>query len=78
MRQREPRLIVAFHTTADAMAMEKYCRAAGISGRLMPVPRSVTADCGIAWCAAPEARDALEQIITLQGMDVVGLFTVTC
>lgn len=76
MRIRKKRLIAAFHTTADAIAMEKYCQRDGIPGRLLPVPRSVTADCGIAWCAAPEDRAAIEQIVRKEGVELAGLVEV--
>lgn len=41
------------------MAMEKICRAEGGGGRLIPVPRTITAGCGLAWSAKPEDRDRL-------------------
>ena len=47
MRAKELKLIVTFHTTTAAMAMEKACAAAGIPGRLIPVPREITAGCGL-------------------------------
>ena len=49
MIARKMHLLITFHTTAGAMAMEKRCRAAGLAGRLIPVPREITADCGLAW-----------------------------
>ena len=60
MRKKELKLIVTFHTTADAMAMEKACREDNIPGRLIPVPRSITAGCGMCWSAPPEAQAELE------------------
>ena len=45
MREKSMKLLVTFHTTAGAMAMEKYCKAQEAPGRLIPVPRSITADC---------------------------------
>ena len=65
-------LIVTFHTTAGAMAMERKCRQAGLAGRLIPVPRSITAGCGMAWRADPELRSALEEI--LAGLDSEGVY----
>ena len=35
MRKKELKLVVTFHTTADAMAMEKACKAEEVPGRLM-------------------------------------------
>ena len=60
MREKKPYVVFTFHTTAGAMAMEKLCRERGLPGRLAPTPRSVTADCGIAWIAPPESRQPLE------------------
>lgn len=57
MRQKPPRLILTFETTTMALKMEKICHAAGAPGRLIPVPREITAGCGLAWLAAPEERE---------------------
>lgn len=48
MRKKELKLVVTFHTTADAMAMEKACKAEEVPGRLIPVPRVISAGCGLA------------------------------
>ena len=45
MRKKELKLVVTFHTTADAMAMEKACKAEEVPGRLIPVPRVISAGC---------------------------------
>ena len=47
MREKKRWLIITFHTTAAAIAMEKLCRAKGLPGRLIPVPRELTAGCGM-------------------------------
>ena len=31
--------------------------------RLIPVPRSISAGCGMAWCAALEDRDRILQVL---------------
>ncbi len=59
MRPRQLRLIVSFHTTTAAIAMERYCLENGVPGRLIPIPREITAGCGMAWSAPPEERDAV-------------------
>ena len=46
MREKKLYLIITFHTTAAAIAMERLCRDKGLPGRLIPVPRELTADCG--------------------------------
>ena len=59
MIKQELKLIITFRTTTQAMAMEKFCKEAGAPGRLIPVPKSITAGCGMAWAASPEAEDEI-------------------
>lgn len=74
MRQKTPQLVVTFHTTAASVAMERACKNAGVEGRLAPVPRQLTADCGIGWRGAPQTREALERIIRQEQLEVDGIF----
>ena len=60
MREKKNCVVITFYTTAAAMAMEKRCRELDLPGRLAPAPRSVTADCGMAWIAPAESREMLE------------------
>lgn len=59
MRKKELKLIITFHTTTDAMAMEKMCKQRNIPGRLIPVPRALSAGCGLSWCADPDQREII-------------------
>ena len=63
LRKKEKKLVVTFHTTADAMAMEKAFKTTGIKGRLIPVPLSLSAGCGLAWCAETEEKEQIMQIM---------------
>lgn len=51
MRAKELKLVITFHTTAEAMAAERFCKEQGIAGRLIPVPRQLSAGCGLAFAA---------------------------
>ena len=62
------KLVVTFHTTADAMAMEKACKNEKVSCRLIPVPRAISAGCGLSWCAPLEAREDVEQMMIRAGI----------
>lgn len=68
MKKKELRLIVTFHTTADAMAMEQAC-AQQSSGRLIPVPRELSAGCGIAFSAPTQEAELIRRILTESGID---------
>ena len=54
MRQRKETWILTFAGTTQAMQMEQYARAHGLPGRMIPIPREITAGCGLSWKAAPE------------------------
>ncbi len=70
------RLIAAFPTTTAAMTMEKTCRQEGLPGRLIPVPRAISASCGMAWCAPPEERPTLEEMAGRRAIPVEGWYYV--
>ena len=72
MREKKLWLVITFHTTAAAIAMEKLCRAQGLPGRLIPVPRELTADCGMAWRCEPSLR---QQVVPLADPnEVMGIY----
>ncbi len=59
MLQKKLCLVVTFDATAAAMAAEKYCLERGVPGRLIPVPREITAGCGLAWKAEVDQEEAV-------------------
>lgn len=63
MIKKETKLVITFFTTTEAMHMEQTCKVNCADGRLIPVPRAITAGCGLAWCASPDSRDALLQMM---------------
>lgn len=64
LRKKEPKVIFTFGTTAEAIETERVCRERSAPGRLVPVPRVLSAGCGMAWCAPAETRDSLEILFT--------------
>ena len=68
MLKKKPALIITFTTTTQAMAMEKFCSQQNLPGRLIPVPREITAGCGLSWKAAPEDQARLVAALTEAGM----------
>ena len=76
MRQKQEKCVVTFRTTAGAMAMERSCKETGLPGRLIPVPRSITAGCGMCWAAPREAREAVEALVIKEHLDVDGIYAI--
>ena len=69
MRTKELKLVVTFHTTADAMAMEKACKEYQVPGRIIPVPRAISAGCGLSWCAALNDREQIVSMMRRAGIE---------
>lgn len=59
MREKTLKFVVTFSTTADAIAMEKYCMKNGVPGRIIPLPAVISADCGMCWAAPTDAEAAI-------------------
>ena len=53
MREKHPFIVLSFQTTVAAMEWEKRCMETGIPGRLIPLPREISAGCGLAWRMRP-------------------------
>ena len=68
MRKKELKLVVTFHTTADAMAMEKACKEHNVPGRIIPVPRAISAGCGLAWSAEMNEKEQIADIMKQVGI----------
>lgn len=68
MIQKTEKTVITFHTTTDAMAMEQLCREHGAEGRLIPVPRTISAGCGLAWCVRPQQETALLALLDQSGI----------
>lgn len=60
MREKTMKLVITFHTTTQAMAMEAFCQRENLPGRLIPLPGVVSAGCGLCWCVNQDADKLLE------------------
>lgn len=71
MRNKRTYQVLSFRTTAEAMAWEKHCLATGIPGRLIPLPREISAGCGLAWRMLPEDWAAWQEKLERSAFDAV-------
>ncbi|MGN0775660.1 MAG: DUF3343 domain-containing protein [Candidatus Ventricola sp.] len=74
MIPKKAKVVLTFHTTTDAMAMESLCRKQNLGGRMIPVPGDVTADCGLAFCAEPGMEETLIQAANAAGIPCQGVY----
>ena len=69
--------VAIFHSIHRVLKAEKLLKQAGISFLLIPVPRQLTSDCGLALRFAPSERDALLNVLGEAGLPPVELHSRT-
>jgi len=74
MIKKTEKLVITFYTTTAAMAMERVCKETHADGRLIPVPGSISADCGLAWCAENESEDDLLNLLIQHNITPQGIY----
>ena len=62
MIEKVPRYLLTFFNTSGAIAVEYFCKEHGIPGRLIPVPREISASCGLSWAVLQEEKKCLEPV----------------
>lgn len=67
-RQKRPQLVIAFATTAQALAAETLFTDLRLPGRMIPLPPQIAAGCGLAWKAEPDAESALLSALAQAGL----------
>lgn len=69
--------MVSFHTTTEAIAMRNTARANGLKGRLIPIPRKLSAGCGLAWSEPGDDEAALLQMMQDCHLEYEAMATLT-
>lgn len=75
MIQKIPRYLLTFYSTSGAMAVERYCKQNAIAGRLIPVPREISASCGLSWAVPEEQKSELVAVETEFADEIEGKWT---
>ena len=68
MRQTREFLVITFSETTDAMAAEKLLHEEGICGRIIPIPRQLSAGCGLAYKTEPDQKKKAESVLKEAGI----------
>ena len=74
MREKRQCVVITFYTTAEAMATKKLCKDKSIQGKTISAPRSLSADCGIAWCSDIENGEILKAALSEAEIEYAGLY----
>ena len=73
---KETHAVILFHTTNHALRAEKVLGRAGVTCRLVPVPRQLSSDCGLCVRLAPDAVDVSEGALREAGVETAGTHVV--
>ena len=72
MRQSREFLVITFSETSDAMAAEKLFQEQQIQqqipGRIIPIPRQLSAGCGLSWKTEPALRELVGMALDSAGI----------
>ncbi len=64
------RLLLVFQSTREALRAERALRAGGIGCSVIPVPRSISSECGIAIEVSPVNRTNAEAVCSRECLKV--------
>ena len=67
---------VTFGTTTQAIAMERECKKTGFEGRLIPVPREISASCGLAWKCAEQGEEETDSYMKEQDLEYERIYRI--
>lgn len=71
---REDDVVAIFHSIHRVMKAEKVLKQAGAEILLIPVPRQLTSDCGLAIRYSPAAQATVEEILRREGLQPAELY----
>lgn len=68
-----PQGVILFHTTSSVLRAEKLLVAAGMEVKLIPTPRELSSDCGIALRFAWDRRDRIIPVLEAARVEIAAV-----
>jgi len=65
--------VVLFDSSSHAMQAEKRCKKAGINVRLLPVPKSISSNCGVCLRFFTNDRERVEEELSVGKVPFAGI-----
>ena len=73
MKHEDLYLIVSFYTSFDAFAFQEACTQFEIPGKLISIPRQISAGCGLAWQSKVCELECITNMIASEKLDIEAL-----
>lgn len=71
---REGDLVAIFHSVHRVMKVEKILKLGGLDILLIPVPRQLSSDCGLAIRYAPAIQPEVEALLAREGLQPAEIY----
>jgi hypothetical protein len=71
---KENDFVAIFHSIHRVLKAEKILKEAGVDFLLIPVPRKLTSDCGLALRFSPDVKENLLGTLTAAGLSPVEMY----
>ena len=55
--------IVTFSNTTSAARFQREAERAGLAGKMIPTPRTLSASCGLAWCGQETGKEKVVDLM---------------
>ncbi|MGI6229354.1 MAG: DUF3343 domain-containing protein [Tractidigestivibacter sp.] len=72
---KRPAVVISFDSTTAAMEAEELFLSKGLPGRIIPLPREISAGCGLSWKAAPGDEKVLLPALDEAGIEHSGVYS---
>jgi len=69
-------VVIIVFSTSHAMKIEKRLKARGIEGKMIPVPRHLSSDCGVCVRIARLDMEAAREVVEETGLEIEGIHEV--
>ena len=76
MKEKVLTTVVTFETTTQAIAMERECKKNEFIGRLIPVPREISASCGLAWKCGEQNEEETASYMKEQDLEYEKIYRI--
>lgn len=69
--------VITFPSSHYAFQAEKACQEADIPVLLIPLPREISADCGVAMLISPKLQERVEELLSQAGVTPAGTYQIS-